>query len=348
MTRRVVTTRELNRTVLERQMLLERSSGDIAAAVEQMGALQMQYAPSGYIGLWSRLEGFDRALLTSALERRDLVQATIMRATIHLASVRDYVLFTAGVRRARREWWLRTAQPEDVDFEAVADRIRELLADGPLRPKEIMAGLEDVGGRAAWAGAGMFVDLVRVPPSGTWERRRADLYGLAGQWLGVDLDATSEDEGLEHLVRRYLGAFGPAAMADIATWAGVPVLALTPVLLRLDLRRYRGEDGRELLDLPDLPIADPDTPAPVRFLPTWDAILLVHARRAAVLPERFRPLIFNTRMPQSTATFMVDGAVAGAWHHDGERVVVEPYEPLPPAVQREVDEEEERLTTLYG
>lgn len=133
----------------------------------------------------------------------------------------------------------------------------------------------------------MWLHLVRVPPSGTWERRRADLYGDAEEWLGPP-DVTPAD-ALEHLVRRYLGAFGPASRADLVSWAGLPPTAVAPVLVRMPLRRFRSETGEELLDLPRAPLPDPKTPAAVRFLPTWDATLLAHVQRRGSCPRSIAP-----------------------------------------------------------
>lgn len=184
-----------------------------------------------------------------------------------------------------------------------------------------------------------------MPPSGTWERRRADLYAAAADWL-EPADVT-RDEGLELLVRRYLGGFGPAPAADIANWAGLPVSSLAPALERLSLRRFRNEGGRELLDLPRAPLPDPDTPAPVRFLPTWDATLLVHARRAGILPEEHRPKVFSTKTPHSVGTFLVDGAVAGTWRYEGGTVRTAPFDRLDAATRRELVEEAERLAAFH-
>ena len=183
-----------------------------------------------------------------------------------------------------------------------------------MRQKELQAAFAAEGfDRLGWISANATLDLVRVPPSGTWERRRADLYGLADDWVG-GMDA-SEEDGLELLLRRYLEGFGPAPLADAANWAGVPVALLKPAASRLELRRFRDEAGKELLDLPDLPIPDPDEPAPVRLLPVWEAALLVHARRTGILPEEHRPKLFNTKTPHSFDTFLVDGRVAGTWRH---------------------------------
>jgi hypothetical protein len=349
MTERILSMRELNRAMLARQFLLERTSVPLVAVVERMGGLQTQYSPSGYLGLWTRMRTFARADLTRAMERHRVVTGTLMRVTIHTVSARDYPLFAEGVRGARRAWWLRLhrAQLRGIDMKSVGGRVRAFLADGPLRRTELAERLRAEGlPDAAWSGAGLWVDLVRVPPSGTWERRSADLYGLAETWLPPS--DTTERDGLVHLARRYLGGFGPAPISDIARWAGVPPTAMRAAVEGLRLRRFRDERGAELLDLPGAPLPEGDVEAPVRFLPTWDAMVLVHARRTGVVPEPVRPRVFNTKSPQSVSTFLAGGEVAGTWRHDGDRVVVEPFAPLPRSIRRELDDEAERLAELYA
>lgn len=337
MAERVLTERALNRALLARQLLLERARLPIPRALERIGGIQNQYAPSGYVGLWTRLEGFARDALTGALERRTVVQGTLMRVTIHLVSARDYWLLAAGIRRARQEWWLKKGLATESEMLRTAERQRTALAGGPKSVRE----LGDL-----WSGflgnASLWVDLVRVPPSATWERRRADVLALAEDWLGP-ADVTEED-GLDHLLRRYLGAFGPAPLRDVAAWAGVPMPVLRPSIERLGLRRFRDAAGKELLDLSRAPLPDPDTPAPVRFLPHWDACLLAHARRTGVLPEEYRARMFHTKNPFSVGAVLVDGRVAAAWSVRDGRVVVDPYERLP----REVDEERERLEAFHA
>jgi DNA glycosylase AlkZ-like len=197
-----------------------------------------------------------------------------------------------------------------------------------------------------WGGIGLWVDLLRAPPSGTWEQRRADLYVAAADWL--DLPEAAPDAGVERLVRRYLGGFGPASVRDIASWAGLAPSTVEAVAGRIAPRRFRDDQGTPLFDLARAPIPDAETPAPVRFLPTWDAMLLVHARRTGILPERFRPILFNTKTPQSMPTFMVDGRVAGSWRHEDGRVMTTPFEPLPAGAMREVAAEAERLAAFMA
>jgi hypothetical protein len=343
---RTLTQRELNRTLLLRQLLLDRARTPIPRTLERMGTLQAQYAPAMYVGLWSRMEGLERDQVTRALERRAAIQATLMRTTIHLASKRDYWPLELAVREGRIAAWAR-AQP-DYDAAAwtdAADRLRARLAEtGPLRRAEVDALLGKEFGRTIHA----VVPLVRVPPSGTWERRRADLYGDAEAWVGPPPPDLTPDEGLALLVRRYLGGFGPSTGKEVASFAGLPAGAVAPVLEGMELRRFRAEDGAELLDLPRLPIADPDAPAPVRFLPVWDATLLVHARRTQILPEEHRPRVFSVRTPHSVNTFLVDGAVAGTWRHEDGRVVTEPFGRLDRATQRALRDEGERLAAFHA
>jgi hypothetical protein len=328
-------------------MLLGRSGASLPRSLERMAGLQAQYAPSMYIGLWSRLQAFERGALERALERRTVVQGTLMRSTIHLVSRRDYWPLAVAVREGRREWWLRTHRdgPSARELAAAARPLRRRLARGSLRRAEIEELLGNPGAEIV-GGIGHWLDMVRVPPSGTWERRRADLYAAAEDWLGPS--EVSAEDAVEHLVRRYLGGFGPATRTEIAAWAGLPLRRIDPALERLRLRRFRSEDGEELLDLPRAPLPDGESPAPVRFLPVFDATLLVHARRTGILPEEHRPKVFNVRMPHSANTFLVDGAVAGTWRYERGRVRVEPFGRLHRAARRELGEEGERLAALYA
>ncbi len=344
-----LTPRHLNRALLARQLLLERTAMSLTDALEQVGGLQTQYAPAGYIGLWSRLERFDRQALTRALEERRAIQATLMRATIHTVSAADYWPMTVGQRRVRREWFANVGRGAiaALDMDAAAAATREELADGPLRMNELTDRLVARGfdaQAAKWVG--MWVDLVRVPPSGTWERRRADLYGLAEDWLPRGAEVT-EDEGIELLIRRYLGAFGPAPLKDVASWMALNVGQMKHVADALELRDVRDADGKRLFDLPDAALPDPDTPAPPRFLPVWDAMLLVHARRTLVLPEEYRPRIFNTKTPHSFNTFLLDGQVAGTWRFEEEEIRLSPFRKLKPAERTALEGEAHRLADFH-
>jgi hypothetical protein len=343
MTERVLSRRDLNRTLLARQLLLERAKLSIPDAVEQTAGLQTQYAPSGYVGLWTRLAGFERNALTRALEDRSVVQATLMRVTIHIVSAREFWRYAAGVRQARRTSALRASGQATNELAMVesADRMRGALTAGPKTVKELGPLATGFVGSL-----GLWVDLVRVPPSGTWEHRRADRLGLAHDWIAQE--DVSEADGLTHLVRAYLRGFGPASWRDIASWAGISVTDAKRGGASLDLARYRDEEGRELVDLAGATLAETDVPAPVRFLPHWDANLLVHARRTGLLPEAYRPRVFSIRNPFSVGVYLVDGVVAGAWSVRERRVELDPFEPLNARDRRAVEAEREALEALHA
>jgi hypothetical protein len=335
---RTLTQRELNRALLARQLLLERARTPLPKALERIGGIQAQYAPSMYIGLWSRLEGFTRETLTRALERRSVIQATLMRHTIHLVSKADYWPLALAVREARRASWLRaTREPPAPEEMAEAARKLRTAIDGTITRKE----LEALVGKSKAYAVASWIDLVRVPPSGTWERRRADLYATAEDWVGPPPDGHG---AAEHLVRRYLAGFGPAADKDVVNFTGLPLTEVRTTLDRLDLRRF----GDDLYDLPRAPLPDPETPAPPRFLPTWDATLLVHARRTGILPEEHRPKIFGIKTPFSFPTFLVDGQVAGTWRHEKGRIELSPFGKLDANDLRALREEADRLAELHS
>ena len=223
-----------------------------------------------------------------------------------------------------------------------AATVRKRLKAGEQARKPLMKGLDNT----LFNGANVWLDIVRVPPAGTWERRRADLYALAEDWL--ERAQAPAAQGRELLIRRYLQGFGPAAPREIADWAGLKVRPVDEALEGLELRRFRDEKGGLLVDLPRAPLPAADTPAPVRFLPTWDATLLVHARRTQVLPEQHRAKVFSVKTPQSVPTFTVDGRVAGTWRYEKQQVTLSPFARLNKEDRAEAEAEAERLAELHA
>jgi hypothetical protein len=189
--------------------------------------------------------------------------------------------------------------------------------------------------------------ILRVPPSGTWERRRADLCALADDVIGPN-GQVPEAVALPAMVERYLAGFGPASVRDIASFLGMTASPVKAVVSTMRLRRFRAEDGTELLDVEDGPLPDPETDAPARFLPTWDAILLVHARRTQVLPEAYRPLVFHTKMPPSYPTFLLDGRVAGTWLHTDGEIQLSPFGKLRPGERSALEDEAQELAAFHA
>jgi Winged helix DNA-binding domain len=348
-TERTLTPGELNRAVLARQLLLDRADLSPAQAAARLAGLQTQYAPSGYVGLWSRLRGFRREQLTDALLAGEVVQGWVMRCTIHMVAAADYPPFTEAVREVRRQWWLRAARPPaGVEMEAVADAVRGYLAAGPLKQAEIQQRMAADGlPPEVWAGVQLWVDLIRAPEAGTWERPRAHVYALAGPDLAPD-PALDPAASRELLVRRYLAAFGPASVKDVSMFCGWGITVTRQVLAGVEVRTFVDEAGGALVDLPDQPLPPADTPAPVRFLGQWDAVLLGHAKRAQILPDEHRDKVFHTRMPQSVRTFLVHGRVAGTWTPTDDGVRWEPFGDLPAADRDAVAEEADRLGAFHA
>jgi hypothetical protein len=266
----------------------------------------------------------------------------MMRATIHLVSRADYWPLELAIADTRRAWWDRVHNSDDpTAMRRAARRLRRAIGDGTMRRTELV----ELIGRDQALGIGTYLDLVRTPPSGTWEQPRADLFAVADEWIErPQLDKT---DALDHLLRRYLGAFGPARKAEIAEWAGLNVTEVSAGLERMQLRRFRDEAGKELVDLPRAPLPDASTPAPVRFIAVWDAVLLVHARGTGILPEEYRPLIFNVKTPNSFNTFLVDGKVAGMWRHEDGKVALAPFDGVPRRWKRQLDDEARRLAAFY-
>jgi len=341
---RVLTLKELNRATLARQLLLERKKIGALAAIERLAGLQAQWPPSPYIGLWSRVTGFRREALERALLNGEVVKPTVMRGTLHLVTTRDYPIF----------WWALRDMPTWYDETHLAHALRALkgvrrLAEmAPLTHKQGLAYLEEEHGhgdeltrRRIFHAVRRHAHLLHAPESALWRGRPTGVFHPYPEPDDVEVLAARTA-----LVRRYLGAFGPSSRADIADWSGLRVADFAQALDALEpLRRFRDENGRELLDLPRAPLPPPDTPAPVRFLPKWDNTLLAHADRRRVLPEELRRSVI-AKNGDVTQTFLVDGVVAGSWTADrAGNVTLTPFAPLPRAARRDVEDEQARLET---
>jgi hypothetical protein len=360
MTERVLTARELNRTLLERQLLLRRHKLAVPRAIERVAGLQAQWPNSPYIALWSRLEGFDRGQLTRALERRSVVKATLMRLTLHMVSARDYPDFAITFRQSRIERFERELARDapDLDPKEVTKRALALAGDRPRLRKEYFEALgEDPSAPTythrpwlLWNSIQAQADLVHTPPSGTWGYYGSPLFVPASEWLRRTAEP-SDAPGV-HLVRRYLAAFGPASSADLSSWSGAQ--RLRPVLdaLEPELRRFRDEGGRLLLDLRHAPLVAGDAPAPVRFLPKWDTSIMGFAppERWRILPEPHRKTVIKVN-GDVAQTFLVDGFIAGVWEIERKRsgsvLRLAPFGRLGREARAELEAEGERLLRFY-
>ncbi len=314
----VLGARALNRALLARQGLLERSREPVADMVERLVGLQAQVPSNPYVALWSRLEAFDPATLSEQMADGRAVRAQLMRSTIHLVTARDCraiqpVTESVQVRHFRSTWRKRLG---GADAGAVVALGRELLAQGPRTRAELAVALAPHWPGAEPAALAMTATLltpvVQVPPRGLWRGAGQARQALTDDWLAP---AEPVAAGVDALVLRYLAAFGPASAADLRTWS--LLTGLRPVLERLRprLRTFRSEAGGELLDVPDGPLPDPDTPAPPRFLPEYDNVLLAHADRSRILRDGPGPLL-----PRGSwiGTLLVDGFSRASWDATAE------------------------------
>lgn len=336
---RVLSFRELNRALLERQLLLQRRRLSVPRAIERLCALQAQYSLSPYIALWSRIEGFRREQLTRALEQRRVVKASLFRITLHMASARDYPYFAAAFLPAAQEM---TPRATAATIAELSRAVNAAATKAPITHEQVEAIASERLGGFRWR-TRTLAPLVHLPPSGTWRfHGRPQLLAMS-QWLGVELP--SREEGAERLVRSYLAAFGPATQNDLVRFAGVRTRDVRPGLEHLELRTFRDERGRVLLDLPRAPLPSAEEPAPIRFLPKWDSALLAYAppERERILPDRFRRTVIRPN-GDVLPTVLVDGFVAATWDVDRKHgLQIRPLSRLSKAERAQIDEEGERL-----
>jgi len=341
---RVLTLRELNRATLARQILLDRERVPAVEAVGRLAGMQAQEPKHPFVGLWTRVAGFRREALHRALHDRSVVRATLMRGTLHLASAEDY-LAARPVLRTDFAAVARTlgARAQGLDPDAVLPVARAFYAGGPRTFEEVrdhlVGAFPDVHERALGFTTRMLLDLVMVPDGDRWAFPATARFTPAEDWLGAPIARAGR---VEPLVLQYLAAFGPATAADVQTWSGLK--GIKPVLagLRERLVAFRDERGRELFDLPDAPRPDPDTPAPPRFLPEFDNLLLAHADRTRVIADEHRPRV-ATKNLRVRATFLHDGFVRGTWDAERKREAatlrLRPFEPLPAGALAELEAE---------
>ena len=343
--------RALNRATLERQMLLRRRKLSAEEAIEHLVGMQAQAPNPPYVGLWTRLEGFYPDQLARLILERRAVRVALMRNTVHLVSARDCLKLRPLVQpvidrglydnRANRE------RLEGVDVGALSAAGRALLEERPRTAKELGVLLRerwpDRDPASLARAVRHLLPLVQVPPRGVWGMSGQTTHTTAEAWLGRRLDT---DPSPEEMVVRYLGAFGPAGVKDVQTWSGLTRLGEVVDRLRPRLSTFRDERGRELFDLPDAPRPDPDPPAPPRFLPEFDNLILSNADRARVIADDYRRAIAS-RNGMVPATFLVDGFVRGTWKTQRARrkatLSIEPFEALSGNDRDALAEEGERL-----
>ncbi|WP_405877225.1 winged helix DNA-binding domain-containing protein [Streptomyces sp. NBC_00005] len=344
----VLSTRDLNRATLERQLLLQRSSLGAKAAVGHLLGLQAQNVKPPYYALAARLDGFGPEELSGLMADREVVRIVSMRSTIHTHTADDCLILRPLVQPARdRELTNFRTGLAGVDLDRLATLARELVEAEPRTMKQLREALiaewPDADPQSLGIAARCRLPLVQVTPRGLWGRSGQVALTTAEHWLGRPAEPTPAPDAT---VLRYLAAFGPASVKDMQTWAGLTRLRDAFERLRPQLVTFRDENGVELFDLPDAPRPDADTPAPPRFLPEFDNLLLSHADRTRVVPPEYRGRSWVGNMLY--CTFLVDGFLAGVWKLEEGALVIEPFDALTKGRRAEVVEEGERmLATMH-
>ena len=349
MTERTLTLRELNRTTLARQFLLERVDQSPLAMIKHLVAMQGQVSNAPYIGLWTRLNSFERQSLTDLLETRQLVRGASLRGTLHLLTARDYLqihpLLQANLTRNLR---LFASKTPDFDMDTFVKAIQAYIREQPRTAVELRAKMDELfpgmGKPQILDSVRMQMGLIQILPAGMWGFTGQPVHTEASEWLG-ESPASLQEELHINLIRRYLAAFGPASVMDIQSWSGLTNLQQTFEKLRPELQTYRDEQGKILFDLPDAPLAMAETPAPVRFLPAFDNFIYGYADRRRIIAETYRP--FLSQINIMVQVFLVDGFITGRWKAERQKttlkLIIEPFGALSPLVQNQLQEEGERM-----
>lgn len=329
-----LTLRQLNRATLKRQLLLERATMPVTAAIEQVAGLQAQVQNPPYIGLWSRLRNFRHVDLTAAMEAREVVRAAAMRSTLHLLTTRDYLryfrAFQPALVRGMNSFHGRSLK--DIRIPPLVAAAERAISESPRAMGEIEKLLTEIEPNCVPAALGYAVrshlPLVQVPPAGTWRKGGRVAYALPHQHVGA---AVADEADLAGLLRRYLAAFGPSSAMDAQTWLGITKLKETFDTLKPELVIYKDENGIELFDLPDMPLPAGDMPAPVRFVPEYDNLLIGHADRRRIIADDYRKRVFLSA-GRVRSTILLDGFVEGTWRIERVKrtatLVIEPFRAL--------------------
>lgn len=346
---RVLTVRELNRTTLSRQLLLERTASSIPETVGRLVGLQAQLASAPYVGLWTRIHNFGRDALARLIEDHTIIKATLMRATLHLFTAEDYLLLHGAVQPAldAAQTSIAKRRDGDVDVAKVLAMAKAYIGETPHTFAEISAYFTeqmpqfDIG--AIRYTIRTQLPLVQVPVSSGWSYPGNPQFTLAEGWLGKPIPTENH---FRTLVLRYLAAFGPATVTDLQKWSGIPKLKAAVEKLKHELVTYRDETKRELFDLPELPIIDADTPASIRFLPEFDNILLAYDKRTRIIANEYKSKVYLPGL-RVAATLLIDGFVGGVWRMSTKKKIttleIEPFHKLSKTNYDVLIEEAEKL-----
>ncbi|MET8677852.1 winged helix DNA-binding domain-containing protein [Streptomyces sp. NPDC004647] len=346
----VLGTRALNRAFLDRQLLLRRSRMSAADAVEHLVGVHAQVPKVPYYALWARLADFRPEELSELLSSREAVRIALQRSTLHLVTARDCLalrplLQEAQERRFRGSFGKRMPGVDLARLEAVS---RALVEEQPLMFNDLGKALTELwpdhDALALSMAARTVLPLVQIPPRALWGQSGLAKHTTVQQWLGQEPEEPAA-QALERMLARYLAAFGPASVRDMQMWSGLTRLREVTEGMRPRLRTFRDAHGVELFDVPDGALPDPETTAPVRFLPEFDNLFLAHQDRTRVIADAFRNDIWKGN--QAFSVVLVDGFIRGVWRigreRDGATLVVEPFERLSARERADIEAEGARL-----
>ncbi|MDQ6423169.1 winged helix DNA-binding domain-containing protein [Paenibacillus sp. LHD-117] len=346
--------KELNRALLERQMLLERSGLNPLDAIERLAGLQSQAPMPPYYALWSRLRDFKPEQLSELLLGRQVARIALMRSTIHLVSAHDCLLFRPVLQPVLERSLMGTYKRDlsGVDLELLLAEARTRLAEQPQTfeelGKHLLAKWPASSVNALSGAVRCLIPLVQLPPRGVWGQSGGAIHAPVDEWLGRPLVQADEQDLLE-LARRYLRVFGPASAKDMGVWSGLTKLGTVFARLRPELRAYRDEAGQELFDLADMPLPPGDAPAPARFLSEFDNMLLSFHDRSRIMAPEYKPLVFTIN-GIIKSTFLVDGFVQGLWNIETSKksavLRLRPFRSLAVRDRESLEEEGLRLLTF--
>lgn len=349
----VLNPRALNRALLARQMLLQRAKLSAAEAIEHLVGMQAQAPNAPYVALWSRLDGFRHDELAQLLTERHAVRVSLMRTTLHLVTASDCLMLRPLIQPVAESRFSSSPFARNVagiDMEALRTAGRALVEEQPRTTvalgKLLHARWPDHDATSLAYAVRYLVPLVQIPPRGIWGKSGQPTWATIADWLGSPVPSAAPDGALEEMVMRYLAAFGPATVNDVQAWCWLTRLRDVVERLQPRLRTFRDEQGNELFDLPGAPRPDPNTPAPPRFLPEYDNVLLSYANRSRIMTaDRRIPLLPGNG--GTSGTVLVDGFFQAVWKITRQRtaatLTIEPFIPLSPHDRAALAEEGERL-----
>ncbi|MGO4633952.1 winged helix DNA-binding domain-containing protein [Streptomyces sp. 2RAF24] len=354
----VLSTRALNRATLDRQLLLAPSPLSAEQAVHHLVGLQAQNTKPPYYALAARLDGFRPEALSGLMESRTVARIVSLRSTVHTHTARDAVVLRRLVQAGAIDRELRMFRKglDGVDLDRLTDLATAFVEERPRTPKDLRTHLlevwPDADPLALTIAARCLLLMVQVTPRGLWRQSGQVALTTVRAWFGEGgvVDSVVDDAALDETVLRYLGAFGPASVRDIQTWCGLTRLRPAFERLRSRLLVFRDERGTELFDLPEAPRPDEDTPAPARFLPEFDNLLLSHADRTRVVPAEHHGRTWTAN--QAHRVFLLDGFLAGLWRLDEGKerttLTIEPFGPVTRTQRAALTAEAERTLGVTG